>query len=189
MIDEHLSIARREALDLLEENGITDEWRPLDGGRGADIIATVDGILERIERDEMPALEDLAQWPELYGEEAAALMRECLDNARTLHLVAAARLAKTLDVLRWGDEGKPTRLAKDRRAAKDRPALDLLTPETRRALVRSFGYGPALKLCEDEKQAALATARAMLTGEPARPFKPSFKTAPPLRRRKHGRKG
>ena len=144
----------------------------------------MDGILERIERDEMPALEDLAQWPELFGEDAAALMRECLDNARTLHLVAAARLAKALDVLRWGEEGKPTRLAKDRRT-KDRPALDLLTPETRRALFRRFGEEDARDLCEDAKQAA----RAMLTGVPARPFKPSFKTAPPLRRRKRGRKG
>ena len=108
-------------------------------------------------------------------------MIAALEAARRIYTERAKTLAQAIAIARTG--GDPSA----------ETALDLLSPETRRALVRRFGYGPALKLCEDEKRAALATAQtmkaAMKTGEPSRPFAIFRRTAPPLRKRKRGGKG
>ena len=108
-------------------------------------------------------------------------------GARTLHLVAADRLGKVLFVLRWGDKGKAPR------RAKTRTALDLLTPETREALEKRLGKAKAWALCENERRAALATAKAMKASAGGDVLREVFGMArPPLklnRPRKRGRKG
>ena len=177
MIDEHLSQALVEALDLLEANGITDHWRPLDGALGQEIRAVVAEAVEAAEEGEPLRFEDIAQWGEDYGPDMLNTMIAALEAARRIYTERAKTLAQALAIARTGSE----------------TALDLLSPETRRALVRRIGYGPALKLCEDEKRAALATAQtmkaAMKTGEPSRPFAVFRRAAPPLRKRKRGGKG
>ena len=151
MIEEHLSQALVEALDLLEANGITDHWRPLDGALGQEIRAVVAEAVEAAEEGEPLRFEDIAQWGEDYGPDMLNTMIAALEAARRIYTERAKTLAQAIAIARTG--GDPSA----------ETALDLLSPETRRALVRRFGYGPALKLCEDEKRAALATARAMKT--------------------------
>ena len=145
MIDDHLSMARREAIALLAEKGIADDWRPLDGGRGADIIAVIDGIIQLVEGGDMPELEALADWPETFGDEPARIMLEALDNAQALHLATADRLAKVLAVLRWREPEEP-------------PAMP---PETAQALEARLGKAKAYADEKAAQRAALATTRAM----------------------------
>lgn len=165
------------AFAVLEAHGYADHWRPKDGALGQEIKAIVAEAVEAAEEGEPPRFEDIAQWGEDYGPDMLNAMIAALEAARRFYTERAKTLAQAIAIARIG--GDPSA----------ETALDLLTPETRRALVRRLGYGPALKLCEDEKRAALATTRAMKTGEPSRLFATCCKTAPPLRRRKRGRKG
>ena len=92
------SPALADALEYLEEHGITDAQHPETGNMGQEIRAIIGEIIERVEAGERPAIGELTTWVKRYGEGKARVMLTALQEACAYHADIVEALSDVITV-------------------------------------------------------------------------------------------